>query len=175
MTARGRSYNTYDDFRDGSYHPIITSCLNLTQFSHYKIPENGSNEPNISRSPSPSVNQYSGYSQYSCMTPTSQLSASRTQASLTPTISRTLTSRTPTSRTPTSRTPTSRTPTSMTPSYSVTPTYTSITPSYNSDNDTDYDDQYRTRSATYFSDTDNFTHTRYSGILLTSRQKFNLL
>ena len=125
MTARGRSYNTYDDFRDGSYHPIITSNLKLTRFSHYKIPENGSNEPNLSRSPSPSVNQYSGYSQYSCMTPTSQLSASRTQASLTPTIS----------RTPTLRTPTSRTPTSMTPSYSVTPTYASITPSYNSDND----------------------------------------
>ena len=134
---------------------------------------NGSREPNLSRSPSPSVNQYSQYSQYSCMTPTSQLSVSRRQASLTPTTSMTPTSRTPTSQTPTSRTPTSRTPTSMTSSYSITPTYTSATPSYNSDNDADYDDQYRTRSATYFSDTDNFTHTRYSGILLTQGHWLN--
>ena len=55
----------------------------------------------------------------------------------------------------------------MTPSYSMTPTYTSITPSnYTSDNQSDYDDNYRSQSATYFSDTDNFTHTRYSGELI---------
>ena len=46
----------------------------------------------------------------------------------------------------------------------MTPTYTSITPSYTEQEYEGYDySRDRSQTATYFSDTDNFTHTRYSG------------